>query len=193
MKENPDFILEIDNFFSIEESMKYIDYFDNMEMGGFTVDRIRDRGTRPHDVSDNQLYMHNSNVIELDTTLTSYFLDNFWKKSYEEYVQKYSIILDSPPHKIFNLKMQKINPGEGYHTWHYEASSRPVYNRLLFFILYLNSIDEGGETEFLYYKKRIKPEVGKLIMAPCGFTHTHRGNPPLESTKYILTGWVEYE
>ena len=51
MKNVPDFILEIDNFFSIEESMKYIDYFDNMEMGGFTVDRIRDRGTRPHDVS----------------------------------------------------------------------------------------------------------------------------------------------
>ena len=63
----------------------------------------------------------------------------------------------------------------------------------LTFILYLNDIEEGGETEFLYYSKRIKAEKGKLIMWPAGFTHTHRGNPPLTDVKYILTGWLEFD
>ena len=82
--------------------------------------------------------------------------------------------------------------GEGYHAWHCEDDSRDNATRILTFILYLNDVNEGGETEFLYYPKRIKAEAGKLILWPAGFTHTHRGNPPLSNTKYILTGWVEF-
>lgn len=29
-------------------------------------------------------------------------------------------------------------------------------------------------------------------MDAAGFTHTHRGNPPISGTKYIITGWVEF-
>jgi hypothetical protein len=27
---------------------------------------------------------------------------------------------------------------------------------------------------------------------PSGYTHTHRGNPPLSGEKIILTGWLEF-
>jgi hypothetical protein len=57
--------------------------------------------------------------------------------------------------------------------------------------VYLNTVEQGGETEFLYYPKRIKPTTGTLILWPAGYTHAHRGNPPISNTKYILTGWVE--
>ena len=50
--------------------------------------------------------------------------------------------------------------------------------RKLVIQLYLNTIEEGGETEFLYINKRIKAEQGRLIIFPAAFTHTHRGNPP---------------
>jgi len=56
----------------------------------------------------------------------------------------------------------------------------------------LNDVEEGGETEFLYLKKRFKPIRDRLLIFPAGFTHTHRGNPPLSGDKYILTGWVEF-
>ena len=56
-------------------------------------------------------------------------------------------------------------------------------------MIYLNDVKEGGETEFLYHSKRIKAEKGKIIIFPTDFMHTHRGNPPISNSKYILTGW----
>ena len=55
-------------------------------------------------------------------------------------------------------------------------------------MIYLNDIEEGGETEFLYQQKKIKPRRGMGAIWPGSFTHLHRGNPPM-STKYTLTGW----
>ena len=47
-------------------------------------------------------------------------------------------------------------------------------------------------TEFLYQAKRIRPEQGLALIWPADFTHTHRGNPPLAETKYIVTSWFEF-
>jgi hypothetical protein len=62
----------------------------------------------------------------------------------------------------------------------------------MFVILYLNDVEEGGETEFLHQGKRIKPTKGTLILAPASYTHAHRGNPPLSNDKIIITSWVEF-
>ena len=59
-------------------------------------------------------------------------------------------------------------------------------------LLFLNDVDEGGELEFLYQSKRIKPKAGTMVISPAFFTHTHRGNPPLSGEKYILNGWCEF-
>ena len=58
--------------------------------------------------------------------------------------------------------------------------------------MYLNDVEEGGETEFLYQSRRVKPKRGRLAIWPAQFTHMHRGNPPLSGDKYVITGWVEY-
>ena len=49
---------------------------------------------------------------------------------------------------------------------------------------------DGGETEFIYQQKRFKAEKGTVLIWPAGYTHMHRGNPPL-SNKYIATGWYQ--
>ena len=59
-------------------------------------------------------------------------------------------------------------------------------------MIYLNDITGGGETEFLYQKRRIVPTVGTVVMWPAAYTHVHRGNTVLtEQDKYIVTGWYQ--
>ena len=84
-------------------------------------------------------------------------------------------------------KVQETDIGGGYHIWHCENMSKQHSTRILTWILYLNDIEDGGESEWLYLSKRTSPKQGKLVLWPAGFTHTHRGNPPLKDTKYILT------
>jgi hypothetical protein len=76
--------------------------------------------------------------------------------------------------------------------WHYESDNRETCHRLLAWMVYLNDVEEGGETEFLYQHKRIKPKQGTLVIWPASFTHTHRGNSPLSNVKYVVTGWTEF-
>lgn len=88
--------------------------------------------------------------------------------------------------KIFNI--QKYLPGQGFKGWHTENTGE-VYNknRCLVWMIYLNSVDDGG-TEFMNYPNQ-KAEKGKLLIWPAYFTHVHRGEVSYTKTKYILTGW----
>ena len=107
------------------------------------------------------------------------------------YTEDAMIVGEQAQHLVIDgIKIQKTGPSEGYHVWHYEASEHTTIRRVCFFILYLNDVTEGGETEFLKQSIRIVPEKGTLIIAPSNFTAMHRGNPPLSGDKYILTGWV---
>jgi hypothetical protein len=56
-------------------------------------------------------------------------------------------------------------------------------------MLYLNDVEEGGETEFLHQKVKIKPSQGTVVVFPTYFTHVHRGNAPISNTKYIINKW----
>ena len=120
------------------------------------------------------------------------FDNYFWANCYAPYALKYPILKECGPHKVFQLKLQHTKPGQGYHVWHAETMVREHANRLLSFILYLNDIEEGGETEFLNQHRRVSPKKGTCVLWPAAFTHVHRGNPPLKGDKYILTGWVEF-
>ena len=110
-------------------------------------------------------------------------------KPMNEYLKSYSV-LGREKLLMYDTKVKKIPIGGGFHDWHYENSGLEVSPRKLVIQLYLNTIEEGGETEFLYMNKRIKAKQGRLIIFPAGFTHTHRGNPPIGQDKYIVSTWA---
>jgi len=186
------FIMEY-NVFSKEYCENAIKYYENMDKGGMTSDRVTLDNTLRHVISDTNTGLHMEGTVSLAQSqrISSDFLTVFWNDIYPKYISEYSILSATDRHSIYHLKLQKTKIGEAFHTWHYETGTRETSGRILTFILYLNDVKEGGETEFLYYPKRVKPKQGTIIFFPGSMTHTHRGNQPLSNEKYIITGWVE--
>ena len=118
--------------------------------------------------------------------------DHYWKcfqQCLQEYLTKYTIQFQGDLHS-WMFKVLKVKEQQGYHEWHYENGGYEVRDRFLVFMTYLQAPSEGGETEFLYQSKRIDPVVGRTLIWPPGFTHKHRGNPPLKGEKFYITGWM---
>jgi hypothetical protein len=183
-----------DGFIPMELCDDYIKYFDDRDKAGFTSDRWTSQNQKSTVMEDAQLFLSNGDFLtDVDAMIISQrFLKIFWEEMYAAYVKKFSVLTTHAPHKIYNLKIQKTEPSQGYHVWHCENNTREYATRILVIILYLNDVEEGGETEFLYAKKRVQAKKGRVLLWPAGFPHTHRGNPPLSGEKYIMTGWVEF-
>ncbi|MEO8994021.1 MAG: 2OG-Fe(II) oxygenase [Rhodanobacter sp.] len=95
-----------------------------------------------------------------------------------------------------NLQRYTADQG-GYPYWHCEIYPRDSgcesLHRHLLWTLYLNDGFEEGETEFLHQERKVSPRTGSLLIAPAGFTHTHRGNRPRGGDKYIATSWILFQ
>lgn len=113
------------------------------------------------------------------------------QRCYDHYVSEYDILKDLNL-KCTSVKIQKTSPGGGYHIWHSEQGNGDSANRVLTYILYLNTLEEDscGETEFLYQRLRVPPQENCMVLWPAAFTHPHRGNAVYgDKAKYIVTGW----
>jgi hypothetical protein len=189
-----DFVGVYEEAFSEEYCKKVVKYFDDMQNAGNVQNRQVSEGALKSVKDDTACFAHSAEEVsfKLSGDLMRQFNEVFWGDIYLKYANTFSVLKNAGAHASFAFKIQKTAVGEGYHVWHFESDTRETSNRLLTWILYLNDVEEGGETEFLYYPRRIKPKTGTLILWPAAFTHAHRGNPPISNTKYIVTGWVEF-
>ena len=103
---------------------------------------------------------------------------------------------DEPLTKMFptgfrSLQIQKYTAEDkGYPAVHIEAGPDHI-NKYLAMIVFLNNVEEGGETVFPMGGTAITPETGKVAIWPTGLPFYHCGNKS-ESDKYIITSWFEF-
>lgn len=90
----------------------------------------------------------------------------------------------------FNL--QRYEPGEAFYGWHCERAGLQASSRVLVWMVYLNTVNDGGGTQFYFQNHIEKPEQGKLLIWPVDWMYLHRGIPSLTETKYIFTGWYSF-
>lgn len=186
-----DFVGIFPNLFDKEFCDKVIEKFESADKQGFTKSRLDAESSPDVFKKDDALFTETQITTGIMDEENTKFNNVFWSVAYAKYSSEYGILKSYDDHSSPFSKVQRTRIGGGYHVWHAEDMTLGMSNRLLTWILYLNDVEEGGETELLYQHKRIKPEAGTLIIFPAGFTHTHRGNPPLSGAKYIMTGWVQ--
>lgn len=110
------------------------------------------------------------------------------------YNKKYGVTSRTFP-EIFaqGWKLQRSSTGGGFHAWHSEqGSGENNMSRFGVWMIYLNTVETGGKTEFKFQDLQIKPEVGTLVIWPAAYTHVHRAAPDLVGDKYIATGWFNF-
>jgi len=184
------FIGVYDNYILPEECKKMIAIYEAQNKFNNTVNRITSENASILNKQDQQFFMNGGNfeiwwedlkpvILNFDLALKHYLENTGAKETYKSPLQ-YTV-----------LKIQKTLPTEGYHVWHIEHQKG--FNneaRALVFSIYLNDVEDGGETEFLHFSKRVKPKTGRIVIWPSGFPYLHRGNPPLSGEKYLLTSWL---
>ena len=188
--EKPNFIEVYNNVLEPKWCDDTIELFEEFSQKGLTFSRTKFDKTISHIKDDEMLFCSSLNFEHIAIDYYDYFTHNFKTKALDPYIEKYSI-LNNFDLGFYEIKMQKTLPGQGYHTWHCEEGDRTINNRKLAWTAYLNDNFEAGETEFLYQQYRYKPKKGDVVIWPTAFTHVHRGNPPIDGIKYILTGWIE--
>jgi hypothetical protein len=132
---------------------------------------------------ENWIFSDGSNVMHLVHAVG---------QCYEHYKCEMGGFIGMQPAHFNAVKVQRTTPGQGYHVWHCEQAARETAHKFMFYIAYLNDVEEGGETEFLYQSIRVAPRKGRVLLAPACYTHMHRGNQPLQGSKYVATGWLEW-
>lgn len=191
------FIGIYDNVYPEGYCQHLISVFDEMEASGAGSNRVQSENAKRHIKNDYQIGMslkgHNIEPFNGHNPVDLFF--NGLQKCYDEYINTFSTLVDG---KIRGtaMKMQRTSPGGGYHVWHGEQGNGEHANRVLVYMLYLNTLEpnEAGETEFLYQRERYNPTANQMLLWPASFTHTHRGNAVFgDRSKYIVTGWFYYD
>jgi Rps23 Pro-64 3,4-dihydroxylase Tpa1-like proline 4-hydroxylase len=87
--------------------------------------------------------------------------------------------------------VQRYTKQKGRYIYHNDFGSNWIEKkyRVITYLWYLNTVEEGGETEF-WGTHTVKPETGKLLLFPASWTFPHRGKMPISHDKYIITGWL---
>lgn len=111
--------------------------------------------------------------------------------NFKKYTKDMPVRLGEFGYSGFYMK-KYANDGKEFYDWHCDGGSFGVCRRFMTAIWYLNGVEEGGETEFKYYDKPVKPKEGQLLFFPSEFMYEHKGNPPITNPKYIIVTFMVY-
>jgi|TARA_B100002019_G_scaffold153546_1_gene132378 prolyl 4-hydroxylase len=118
----------------------------------------------------------------------------------KEHTQKYAedlrIKFLPKKHSWEMFRIKKYVPGgKERFDEHVDVADYKSAKRYLAFFIYLNDVDEGGETLFSGYNgdmNHVKPKSGRMVVFPPLWMFPHSGLPPVSGDKYIVSGYFHY-
>jgi len=195
--EHKDFIATYTGVYPDGYCQHLINEFERLANNGAGSNRQNSEKAPSHIKNDYQIMLnigvHDAGKFEGKDPIDMFF--NGLQACYEDYTNNFSVLKEAKIRGTV-MKMQRTDPGGGYHIWHGEQGNGKASERVLVYMLYLNSLkpESAGETEFLYQRTRLNPVENTMVLWPAAYTHAHRGNTVFGNTsKYIVTGWFFYD
>lgn len=119
----------------------------------------------------------------------------------KRYQDEHKIIRESQWPKSFGyeqFRMKRYLPnGRDEFSFHTDVGSYTSARRFLSFLFYLNTVEEGGKTQFAYAPGgtpffTITPQRGKVLLFPPLWTYPHWGEKPISGPKYVISSYLHY-
>ena len=172
-------VIIIDNFLSDNECDELIEYASNQQL--ITSETLGDYGNVTSDYRKSEQLWITDEQHQIAKKISD-FCEN---------------ILDLPKKNMESLQLVKYDVS-GYFKEHYDAEpdktkNNNIKDRAHTFIVYLNNVEEGGETRFPNLNINIKPKKGSALYFKTLLSDgvllkksLHQGMPIIRGEKYIV-------
>ena len=89
-------------------------------------------------------------------------------------------------------RIQKYLQCEGFYKSHIDGAPwcNGASNRVLGIVIYLNDVEEGGETGFPSHDYKVKAVKGRISIFPAYWTHPHTAEIPMSDEKWIISSFI---
>ena len=167
--------------------IEFFEFNKNLQSAGSTTGGIDTSVKKTTDITIDPVKLKDPKYI----IFNKYF--SKLNECFELYKNHYPYLKSMAPKvHIGHFNLQKYVEGDHFSKLHCERDSINSIHRLFAWMTYLNNVDDGGTTDFEYFKIKIKPEIGKTLIWPAEWTHAHLGSVLNSGTKYIITGWMHF-
>ena len=135
-----------------------------------------------------QFLAKNPKWMEIQPKLQKIFID---------YVDLYMKELDLGPdfplrYTFEQYRIKMYNPKYDEFRDHVDVGDYNSARRFLVCFLYLNTVTNGGETDFPKLSHSITPKCGRLLMFPSTWMYRHAGRKVPSGKKYIVGSYLHY-
>lgn len=118
--------------------------------------------------------------------MESIFLNGFIQ-AIAAYQNKYRALHSWIEVEDTGFQVQCYNKCMGWYREHVDSfPGTEAQNRVLSGIIYLNDVEQGGQTRFPLHDVEVEARAGRIVLFPSNFTHPHEGKTPLSNDKWIL-------
>ena len=109
---------------------------------------------------------------------------------YLEDTVKYNQFLP-PPYQMEEFRIKRyLGDTDEQFRWHSDVGDIHSAKRYLALLFYLNDDYDEGETEFV--DMLVTPKKGDVLIFPPTWQYAHRGLPPINGDKYIMSSYLNY-
>lgn len=154
------------------------------------IDRWRDAVIYDHDGDPHTINKdYRSNMI-LDINADAYSTHpafTYMNDMVRSYIDNYSERYEVGYEYLEPTQLLKYSPGEFYKR-HFDTG--PAFPRVISALLYLNDVDDGGETYFTNFDVSVRPRAGRLVIFPSNYAYAHEARPPKDGYKYVFVFWT---
>lgn len=140
----------------------------------------------------------NSHDVSDVRTSSSMFFEESENESIKQVESRVAELMNIPISHAEPLQVLRYQPGEQYHPhFDYFTKGNDVNNRISTLVMYLNDVEEGGETYFPSLHFSVTPKKGSAVYFEYFYNDAHlneltlhAGHPVAAGEKWVATQWM---